>query len=129
MPEVWIVNIGVFRGDVEIAAHDEITGFFSRDAITEPAIPKKFVFISRRADCLTIRCINREHARVANRRGDHPRLRVDDFVTKRRADLAQLGLRENRHAVVRFLPVTSGVITNRSQSERWKLAVRAFCLL
>src|SRR5690242_14285589 len=109
-PEIWSVNVGVFWSHIEITAHDQVTGFFLRDAITESPIPLQFVFICRRTDSLPVRRVNRKDAHVANRGGDYTRLRIDDFITKRQANLTQIALRENRHAVIRFLTMTSGVI-------------------
>src|SRR5436190_7292832 len=42
-PEIWIVNIDVFRGDIEIAADDKSTGDFFRTAITEPEVPRQCI--------------------------------------------------------------------------------------
>src|SRR4029077_12999914 len=62
-------------------------------------------------------------------RCDHARLRIDHFIAKRRVNLMQLVLREDRYAVVRFLSVICRTIARRLQTERWKWFVRAFGLL
>ena len=120
-PEIRIVNINVLRRDVKIAAHDEVRGVFFRDTVAEAPIPLQFVLIGWRANSLPVRCVNREYPQLADRRCDHACLRIDYLIAKRRANIAQLCLRENRHSVVRFLSVIRCAVTRRLQSQRRKL--------
>jgi hypothetical protein len=106
-----------------------MSGVFFRDASTEPAIPTQFVFICWGTDCLAVGCVNGEDTHITDSCGDHTRLRIDCFIAKRRAHVAQLRLRENRHAVVRLLPVITRTVTGRLQTEYRKQFVRAFGLL
>jgi hypothetical protein len=129
VPKVGIVNIYVLWSDIKISAHDEFGKFFFRKAASEPPIPLQFIFVCWRTNGLSIGRVNRKHAQLADGRCDQARLRIDYFIAKRRANLAQLVLRENRYAVVRFLSVIRRMIPRRLQSERRKLFVRAFGLL
>jgi hypothetical protein len=78
---------------------------------------------------LSIGRVNGEYAQLADGCCDHARLRIDHFIAKRRANLVQLVLRENRYAVVRFFSVLRRTIARRLQSKRRKLFVRTFNLL
>src|SRR5205814_10703450 len=84
VPEVGVVNINILGCDIEIAAHDEVVEFFLRKAVSEPPIPMQFISVRRRANGLTIRRVNREHAQLADGRCDHARLRIDCLIAKRR---------------------------------------------
>src|SRR5437764_13026005 len=87
VPEVGVVNINILGCDIEIAAHDEVVEFFLRKAVPEPPIPMQLIFVRRRANALTIRRVNREHAQLAEGRFDHGRLRIDYLIAERRPNL------------------------------------------
>src|SRR5882724_7315649 len=99
-PEVRIIDINVLRSDVEVPAHDQITGSFFRNTSAKALVPMQFVLVRRRPDGLSVRRINRKHAQVVDARGDQPCLWIDHFIAKRRTNAMQHTLRKNRHAVV-----------------------------
>src|SRR5262249_62240840 len=57
-PKSWIVDIDIFRRDVEIAADGKIDIFFSAQAIAQSRIPFEFVFVGGRTHSPTPRRIN-----------------------------------------------------------------------
>jgi hypothetical protein len=128
-PKLRIVNIDIFRRDIEIAAHDQIRVRFVFQAIAQPRVPFEFVFVSGRTDRLSVRRVNRIDAKISNRRRNHARLRIDNFIAKRCANVSQLGFRKNRHAVVGFFAVIGRIVTRRLERQRRKLFVGAFRFL
>src|SRR3954469_7256775 len=58
LPKLGVVNIDVFRSDIEIATHDQVVKFFLRNAVSDPPIPLQFILIRRRADGLSIGSVN-----------------------------------------------------------------------
>src|SRR4029078_170481 len=58
LPKRGVVNIDVFRSDIEIATHDQVVKFFFCNAFSEPPIPLQFISRRRRADGLSIGGVN-----------------------------------------------------------------------
>jgi len=128
-PKLWVVNIDIFRRDIEIATNDKIDIFFFGQAIPQSRVPLQFIFVSRRTDRLPIWRVNGIDAHISNRRRNHSGLRIDNFIAKRRADLHEFRFRKNGDAVVRFLAMISGIVTGRLQRQHRKLFVGAFRFL
>ena len=139
-PQLWIMNINIFRRDIEIAANHksairmdlsrgEIDIFLFGQAITQSRVPFQFIFVSRRADGLAVRRVNGIDPQISDRCRNHARLRIDHFITKRHANICQFRFRKDRDAVVRFLAVISSVVTGGLQRQRRKLFVGAFRFL
>src|SRR5262249_5143233 len=84
-PKLWIVNISIFRRDVEISTDRKIDIFLFSQAIPQSRVPFEFIFVSGRADGLTVRRVDRVNAGFSDRRRDHPCLRIDNFIKRRRA--------------------------------------------
>ena len=99
-PKLRIVNIDIFRRDVEIAADRKIDIFLFGQAIAQPRVPFQFIFISRRAYGLSVWRINGINSNTAGHRGDHARLQVVNFVTKRCAHVGEFGFRKDRDSVI-----------------------------
>ena len=128
-PQICVVNVDIFRRDVEVTAHHNIVRLFFRDAISQAVIPMQFVFVGWGTDRLAVRRINRKNTETTDGCCNHARLRIDHFIAQRRTHIAQLDFRQDRDAVVRFFAVISRVITGGLQTKRRKLIVGAFCLL
>ena len=88
-PKLWIVNIDIFRRNIEIAADDQIDLFLFDQAIAQSHVPFQFIFVGRRGNGLAVRRVNRVDAQISNRRRNYASLRIDNFIAKRRANFGQ----------------------------------------
>ncbi len=94
------MNIDIFRRDIEIAANNHLLAIFFRQTISQSRVPLQFIFISGRADGLSIRCVNGKNANVVCRCCNNSRLWVDNFIAKRWADIFWLCFGEDGHSIV-----------------------------
>src|SRR5260370_7549129 len=82
-PKVRIVNILIFRCDVEIAANDQLGSSFARQTLSQPCVPIYFVIIGGRTDCPPVRRVNREDPDTVDCCFDNPCLWIDNPLTTR----------------------------------------------
>ena len=130
-PKAGIMHITIFRRDIEISAYNYVRKRFLRlrHAIAQLNEPLQFVIERRRADHLSVRCVNRKNAHVLDRCRDHSCLRIFAFVAQRGLAFVQLVPGKNRNAVVRFLAVKDAAIACRCQCQLGKLIITALCFL
>src|SRR4030095_2493440 len=53
-PQICILNVDIFRLEVEIPAYYNIARLFFRDALSQAAIPMQFVLVGWRTDRLAV---------------------------------------------------------------------------
>ena len=128
-PKYGIMNIDIFRRDIEISANDHSGNFFLDHTIAQARVPIQFVLVSRRSHSLTIWRVNGIDTEIVDLCRDDARLWIDNFIAKRSAHVLRLLFRKDGDPVVRFLSMISGVITGRLQGEHRKLFVGAFRFL
>ena len=130
-PKNRIMHVAIFRRDIEIAADNNIAKNLLRvgDAIPKLNKPSQLVLERGRADGLPIRCVNAEHANISNRRSDDSGLRIFAGGAQRCFAVVQLLSGQNRHAIIRFLPMKNAAVSRGRQYQFGKLIIAAFRFL
>lgn len=130
-PKNRIMHVTIFRGDIEVAADSNIAKnlLCIDDAIPKLIKPPQFVLERERADGLPIRGVNAENAHICNRRSDDPGLRIFARGAQRCFAVVQLLSRQNRHAIIRFLPVKKTAVSRGREYQFGKLIIAAFRFL
>src|SRR5690349_8449249 len=130
-PKNRIMHIAIFRRDIEVAADSNIAKnlLCIDDAIPKLIKPSQLVLERERANGLPVRGVNAENANISNRRGDNPGLRILARGAQSCLAVVQLLSRQNRHAVIRFLPVKKTAVSRGREYQFGKLIIAAFRFL
>jgi len=130
-PENRIMHVAIFRRDIEIAADNNIAKNLLRvgDAIPKLNKPSQLVLESRGTDGLPIRGVNAENANISNRGSDDPGLRIFAGGAQRCFAVLQMLSGQNRHAIIRFLPVENAAVSRGREYQFRKLIIAAFRFL
>ena len=124
-PQRRVVHVSIRRRNIEVADDHEffVFGPLVGEPPTHAVEPAQLVLVLIGINSLTVNDVEIDHACVANGHGNRTALLIGEPRNARHhiGKFRQRILRENRHAVVRFLPVNGGAIT-----ERRKYFVREF---
>jgi hypothetical protein len=115
LPRHRIMNVHRRRRDVVVAADRPARVLREpRGQVgPQPLHPRQLVRVLLRAHGLAVRHVRRRHPHPVDRRHQEPRLRIVDAVAEAPLDLLRRSAREERHAVVRLLPVRDDVVAQR----------------